>query len=221
MDDNSIVVFIIRFLFLLFFGNWLRKRYEYRFNPIMDLIMDRFIVRSLRKTSSLIIKEKILVVYVIIGVVVFLSRPLLYDFYMNTVHSVRFSEGILSNLVKSFGPPFGIFLIIAYFVFLLIGKRRGIVVKVISFSIGLAFLFLLFLQKQTAEGYDMFLFFSLACISGFIGYHKTIGFNTITRFLSALFAWLTIIALNEVIQCFFPNSEAIFPNQPERCRQVL
>jgi VanZ family protein len=54
----------------------------------------------------------------------------------------------------------------------------------------------------------MFLFFSLACISGFIGYHKTIGFNTITRFLSALFAWLTIIALNEVIQCFFPNSEA-------------
>ena len=143
-----------------------------------------------------------------------LSVFVLYQFYMWAVHTLPgWAEGNLRQRVYAYWLPFGAVVILVNLTFQArsLGKPLDrISTKNIMTGLGKALLLafvlcsviFLFFQKPNAEGYDMFLDFGVAFISGILPRHKG-SFNTMGGFLGAFCAWAAIISINEIFQCFY------------------
>ena len=156
-------------------------------------------------------------IFIRFGIVVWIFSVALYPLYMAVVHRIPgLSEAGLMMKLKCWGPPLIGFFLIAHFLFpmpfLLKGKISGRLFircmigqigKTFLLALGLLLLWKLFLGKQNAEGCDILLFFPLAFLSGVL-HKRGLAGNVLTVLWAALLAWFSIIAVNEIFQCFLP-----------------
>ena len=133
-----------------------------------------------------------------------LSILVLYQIYMGAVHGVSgWTEGNLKKWVWSYWLLLGTALIVVHILFQTqSGKRPLNFGKVFALALVYCSLIFLFFRKPNAEGYDMFLDFIAAFISGLVPKYRE-NLNTTWGFSGALSAWLTILSINEIFEGFY------------------
>ncbi|MFC1666343.1 hypothetical protein ACFL0P_00535 [Candidatus Omnitrophota bacterium] len=159
--------------------------------------MDSFV----KITQRVFNKVKIIKSILIVGIFICIFSHRLYFPYMNLVHSgIGLAEGNLEKLFIRFIPILIALFVISYFYFLVRNKIKLVTIKTLLLLTILSQFFLLFRQNPTAEGYNMILFSFLAFVLARVDCQRIAKSNVVAYFLYACFAWLLIIAINEIVQ---------------------